>query len=696
MLPTLFEMPRYSVPLMLSGFALSVAVACSSPDKAGDAGVAAGSDGIAGAAGTATTALGGSSAGGNTTTALAGSNAGGDGTTALGGSSAGGNATTPLGGSSAGGNTATAGGNSSASGASGTIAIGGTGVPSSGAGGSNTSNTGGSTGAAQGGNAAGNSSASTGGSTGAAQGGGTSVATSYWSLTPASPALTVSFTTEDAARVIKDVPLTGGVLTTLSQDGTSFELTIPSNALISPETIAMTPVHLQTQPFGTGPAWGVQLLPDGLAFNAPLKLVITPPAGQAPAVGKRVPFGWSGASNEVALAYTDSADPGLTLQILHFSSYAYATATQGISASLAGVRNRIGGTAEARIESAMAERFEAMHIAALLGTPDDALVGAAEIEALMQQYEQEVVNVRIAAAGASCAAGRLAVETTIGYERRRQLLGFADINTWGAATASLIDTVTSECLDEEWALCRDQHIVQRLIPVYLGMERQAQLLGIDTTGKAWEAKALDYISRCHRYRLDVDSKAGTVCDEWTFSEPVFGQIKLQLDSLGTGVIQGSDVLTSLSYTIHYSNGCSGVANIVQLDPTFAVQSLDWRLKTDPTAPGKGEIIDFNLIYAPGMSSPGVFGSTHQQTDLCGNPPSPPQTIGGFNWWSIYAVVMGLNPKYFSDTEGWHFQDWTVYNDGGAVLAKKTADEPYNDGGITYTAPTGLVLTHTPG
>ncbi|HEY5958332.1 MAG TPA: hypothetical protein VIV60_17330 [Polyangiaceae bacterium] len=550
-------------------------------------------------------------------------------------------------------------------------------------------------GAAQGGAAQGGASPVTAGAAGVAQAGSTSIGNAYWSIIPTAQPLTVAFTTEDTARVIKDMPITGGVIKTQSQDGTTFELTIPNNGLLSPETIAMTPVHLQTQPFGEGPAWGVQLLPDGLTFNAPLKLVITPPAGQIPAVGQQVPFGWSGTSHVVELAYADPAASSLTLQILHFSSYAYATATQGISSSLAGVRNRIGGTAEARIQSAMAERLSAMRQQALLGMPSEGLIGDAEVQALMQQYEAEVVKARVSAAGSSCAAGRLALETLLGYERQRQLLGFED-NSSLSSMADLIDTVSSVCLDEEWGLCRDQHIVQRLIPVYLGMERQAQLLGIDTAGKAWEAKALDYISRCHRYRLDVDSKAGTVCDQWTFSEPVFGQIKLQMDAPPLGNIRGTGELASQSYAIDYTDACSGVTNIVQLSPTFDVQSLGWQLKTDPLTQGKGEIRDFVMPYSPGPAASGSFGSTHVVVDLCGDPPSPPELVPLFNWWSIYAVAMGLNPKYFSETQGWLFTDWTVYNNGGAILARKTVNEPYNDGDITWTAPTSLVITHTPG
>ena len=562
-----------------------------------------------------------------------------------------------------------------------------------GAGGDAGSSSGGDAGAAVGPGDAGAAGTSGNGAAGEGPSGGP--ATSFWSLTPDAAPLTVQFTLETAARVVQDVPITGGVIKATAKDGTTFKLTVPDDALISPETIAMTPVVIASQPFGTGPAWGVQLLPDGLTFNQPVTLVITPPVGKAPSVAQQVPFGWSGADNQVVLANPDKADSHLALKLLHFSSYAYATAMQGMSASLAGVRNRIGGSAEARITSAMAERLSSERQAQLLGTGEEGFANIAEIEALMDEYEKEVVQVRIAAAGSSCAAGRLALETALGFDRQKQLLGFGEAKL-NAQLPALMDTVGAVCLDEEWALCRDQHIVQRIIPIYFGMERQAQLLGSPMF--KWQAKAFDYIYRCHQYKLDVTSAGGSTCDQWTFKEEVQGQIKLKLTAPGdfsTG-LTGTGSLHSTSYAMKYAQ-CSGVTNIVPLDPQFSVSDLSWTLKTNPTEPGKGEIKDFKLIYAPSGptgGAPGAFGSTHVETDTCGVPPAPPQTITGFNWFTLYVVNMGSNPDTFSETEGWLFKNWVVSN-GAAVLATKSVDVPYSDGDINYTAPTSLVLTHTP-
>lgn len=511
--------------------------------------------------------------------------------------------------------------------------------------------------------------------------------TSLWSLTPHASPLSVVYTLETASRVVMDMPLSGGTLSTTAEDGTEFELTVPGDALISPETISMTPVKLTEQPFGDGPVWGVQLLPDGLAFNQPVKLVITPVASEIPPVEQQLPFGWSGENNEVILASPDSKDSKLSLLLLHFSSYAYATAKSGVSASLAGVRVRIGGSAEARLQSAAAELLMKDRQAALLGSAEMGMVSWPELERLLAEYNEEVVKVRIAAAASSCAAGRLALETLLLFERQNELLGMKV--TASTTLSQLMLTVSDVCLEEEWLLCRDEHIVQRIIPVYLGMERQWELLGGQMSGAAWQAKALDYISKCHKFRLEVTSEGSSVSDQWIFNEDVDGDISLAATGLGSPIM-GTGSLLSVGYSMKYTK-CARVSNVMQVDSTFLVNELAWNLKTDPLQPGKGEVADFVMTYFPVAG----FGSTHVWNDTCGKPPAPPLTVGQFNWGSIYGIVTSENPDHFSDA-GWHLRDWQVLNNGGATLATKTFNLVVNDGGIVYSAPSSYVLVHTPG
>jgi hypothetical protein len=521
-------------------------------------------------------------------------------------------------------------------------------------------------------------------------------------LAPAATPATVTFTLDTSARVAKDIPLTGGSLKAVAKDGTTFELTVPGDALFSPETIVMTPAIITSHPFSGEPAWGVELLPDGLVFNAPVTLVITPPTA-APPVKQQVPFGWSGPGHTAFLANPDPKDARLALKLLHFSSYAYATALQGMSASLAGVRNRIGGSAEARIQSAAAELLGVARQKELLGVAEENVINSAEMQMLMQEYDKEVVQVRVAAAKTSCAAGRLAVNTVLAFSRQKQLLSIPDP---AGLPYDLFEEVDAVCLEEEWALCRDQHIVQRIIPLVLGMERQRQLANAPEWGADLTMKALTYPYKCHQYQLEITSSTGTTCDQWMFEEPVLGKVDLKLGSgppadlteLFSAKLEGMAPLKSSAYSIKYTDKCTAVLNVMQIDPRFVVSGLGWTLKTDPLMSGKGEIKDFDLAGAPTLPQDGNFllwGSTHQTQETCGMPLPPPETIPNFNWWSIFVIALGENPTYFDDTKGWGFKNWMVYNNGGALLARKVVDEKVVDGGINYTTSTTFLLTHKP-
>ena len=75
------------------------------------------------------------------------------------------------------------------------------------------------------------------------------------------------------------------VITTTADDGTTYTLTVPAEALIGPEPITMTPVSsVAGLPLSGGLVAGVQLEPHGLMLLKPAELVIeSPDAGPLPA-----------------------------------------------------------------------------------------------------------------------------------------------------------------------------------------------------------------------------------------------------------------------------------------------------------------------------------------------------------------------------------------------------------------------------
>jgi len=102
-----------------------------------------------------------------------------------------------------------------------------------------------------------------------------------------------------------------------------------------------------------------------------------------------------------------------------------------------------------------------------MGNTDGMFETAAATVALFDAYDAQVVKPRVAAAGTSCAAGRLALETILVVERQLELLGLAERFGYQQLLGNLFEPVASVCFDEEFALCKNEHIVQRLIPVRL-------------------------------------------------------------------------------------------------------------------------------------------------------------------------------------------------------------------------------------
>src|SRR5690554_2419296 len=81
--------------------------------------------------------------------------------------------------------------------------------------------------------------------------------------------------------VSEQIPLTGGTLETTSEDGTTYRLTLPATALLSPTTVSMTPLSRIDGAPVSGSLHGVVLEPAGLRLYDAATLEITPASGDA-------------------------------------------------------------------------------------------------------------------------------------------------------------------------------------------------------------------------------------------------------------------------------------------------------------------------------------------------------------------------------------------------------------------------------
>ena len=436
----------------------------------------------------------------------------------------------------------------------------------------------------------------------------------------------------------------GGTLTATGSDGTVYRLDIPADALVTDTLIRMTPVRqIEGMPFGSD-EFAVQFEPEGLQLYANATLTIIP--SQEIPVDQQILFGYQGLGENLVLLPPVVDSPEIKIVIMHFSG---AGVSKGFLADIEPVRKRIGGDAESRIQSAIAEKLRAERQRQLLGSADENAVDLDLVD-FFKQYEEQVVKPRIAAASESCAAGRLALQTVLGMERQKQLLGTADENS-SSIDLGLMETVADVCMKEEYELCRDDHIIHRMIPLWLGLERQSQLLGIsdgNSTTPALE-KAKEYVRKCLTFELRFESQGTFDAGEGDgYDSSVNSKIKVQFNP-GDLSFKGEAPLVNTAFEFR-AKDCS--VNSIRGGDTFTVNSLAIISDTKSPTDELGYVRDFKLIYYPGNTKESF-------TVSCPDSPaytSPPTPL----WTGIYLIS---HEGEMSEADGGFVaENWEIFGD----------------------------------
>ncbi|APW39880.1 hypothetical protein RD110_23935 [Rhodoferax koreense] len=542
------------------------------------------------------------------------------------------------------------------------------------------------------------------GGTGGTGGTGASGAAGTTLTVDASP-LRATLAADTARSVTQTVSPTGGTVTATGADGTVFTLTVPADAMVQAIDITMTPLSSVSVPgLATGAGYGVQLGPEGASFLDFVTLTITPPAGASAPIERQIPIGWSGADNTVSLAALDPAAREVKLKLMHFSGYALLLATTGTNATLEPVRHRFGGDAEARLQSLAAERLAQERQRQLLGQAPAELL----LDDIFKAYDEQVVKPRVAAAGSSCAAGRLAIQTVLGTARQRQLLGYADDGSaQDALGGSLMSVATAACTREEYALCRDEHIITRMLPYYLGLSRQAQLLGL-SDGKGveptWLQDAEAATAKCLNFELQIDSdlrfSGGTDQYARNVNETVSARLPMPFN-LGVSVFASGGLfvsgtvaevpLVSSNYTVYYPNTCASVSGVQGVNAGI-LGNLGFTAQSGGVAQ-RALVQDF--VFSPAVVPHG-FGSGYSRTlrtpRSSGGCENDPSTSPQYDNWVINGYPTWLE-SLADPNFGLAIRNWTIV--GGDVMATKEFTTSTSENGDSATVTTRLVLFHKP-
>jgi hypothetical protein len=438
-------------------------------------------------------------------------------------------------------------------------------------------------------------------------------------LDPNTEPVTATTTVDTSRAVSALIGPGGGTLTATGADGSRYVLEVPADALVFETEITMTPIQsMEGLPLENGLAAGVQLEPEGISFFDFVTLTIEP--AEVIPVEQQLPIGSSGDIGALYLPLIDLDPNAIRLRLTHFSS---AGLSKGLLSDLEPVRQRLGGDVEARVNSLMAAEIAWARQHGQEGPDLDAVTH------LQKVFREHVLDPRMKAAGESCAAARLAMETVAAYGRFRQLYALSDDSE--ELFGQLIPPYARTCIQEEYELCRDEHIVHRILPVISHMEQLRHRTALTAETDQIMAHAQDLAAKCLRFELEFESTA-RMESEGTYNESeVESKIEIQYEpGSEPPTVSGSSALVNTSYEVSNPAGgpCKTTGN--RGGGTFEVTQLGFKVVRDGKDDRVGRVDDVLLAYAPGISTETITATCPGRPALT----TPPASI----WSNIYMAA----------------------------------------------------------
>lgn len=224
------------------------------------------------------------------------------------------------------------------------------------------------------------------------------------------------------------VSKTGGSVSLTAADGSKFTLDVPANALERETEITMTAVKtLDGAPLDKNTPAAVQLEPSGLFFKEMVTLTVVP-AKEIP-IKEQIAFGYEKDGKDYHLALVDPKSKEIKIKLMEFSG---AGVGSGSDAAWAVNLQIQAETARTRLNQKAGEITQQERMRALLGYEEpNPGEWAKQIEAIMDQYDDQVLRKEMVAAELDCRLARRAIQNYIGATRQRVLLGGKeDPNFW--------------------------------------------------------------------------------------------------------------------------------------------------------------------------------------------------------------------------------------------------------------------------
>ena len=321
----------------------------------------------------------------------------------------------------------------------------------------------------------------------------------------------------------------GGVVSTSTSDGSYFSLEIPKGALHRREKITMIPVtRVDGLPLEKGGAVAsVQLEPEGLRFDRPVKLTIEP-ATPVP-VKEQVGFAWITHGTDTHLYPAQGDSLAMEMQLLHFSGYGFGKAPPSDPGR---IHLQYASAHAARLEAELAQVISEEREKQLLNEKTDDAKLNATFRKVMLEYYDGIIAPTMKIAEADDRMAECAFTFYLGWLRQLQLFGAAPegavamigddapsaeamqqdpelVSRMSQASVSaqkIMDNVEAHVLERAQEGCRKHDLTayNRVVGLY----RQFALLGIK--GKLEDRNfGSDFLARandqCNRWEVELSS-----------------------------------------------------------------------------------------------------------------------------------------------------------------------------------------------
>ena len=473
---------------------------------------------------------------------------------------------------------------------------------------------------------------------------------------------------DESRAVSGDIPTTGGTISATASDGSLFTLTIPRDALLSEETITMTPVaSIDGLPLSGGLSAAVDLAPAGLRLFQLATLKITP--AQAIPLAEQIDFAWRGNGDEFFFYPPELSTQEISMKLIHFSGYGVG---RGNAADQAAQKLRVPASPEdalsQRLQDLIAARRRTLWIGPVAASDQSDYF--AKVYDELRAYYDTVLAPELAASMHDCVKSQALMIKVLSWTKQALVLGFADsfAQEIGDALPSMIESLV-KCYNDAFDKCVNNKDPGQVVNL-LSALRQLGMFGAE--GQVDQTK----VARCTSFRLDFQS----VTEEPQFADTRFAwhhdlratvPLALSLDDGPTGNAE-------LVYLITYNgilDGCTQTS--VGTNSVFRVLKTSINLnvfegKSPPTKP-------LTVEYDPGNPNLAF-------TVFC--PFVPPQSFPQVqNRWR--STIYDGDHNGEESGSGFLAKDWTM--GGGGVYARRSYQitAPY------WVETTTITLRHTP-